>query len=453
MGQNNLNLRSGDVVYTIDQIELSGTTYQLRDNSAIHNLNGYWTSGQTQEAITAATSALAESIAEQGYQTSGDVQNAISGKADTTAVTEAISEAVSGKADTTAVTAAIDAAVSGKADASDVITDVSGEVSQAYSDAVINLSIKTVKDGNTSTSTYAVFNPSAFTYTSQGKYIGINTTNIAQKSDIPSVSGYADAVKYDTSTKYMKFYHGGTGGTEVYSFDASPFLIDGMVQNVEIKDVTISGESVTCLVISFNTDAGKQDINIPLTDIFDASNYYTKSETDDEIDAKIAAASAVTTGEVQTMIDQSISGKADTTAMTEAISEATSSKVDTNTYTGYTAATDTALAGKANTGDVVTNVGATADYSGYQKQFVIYQTKNGSDSVVGRLASGTGIEIYRGPGTYVDYVKVDTNTIQEKLTSGTNIKTVGGNSLLGSGDIAFPAGLQVQVTGTTLVFG
>ena len=451
MGQNNLNLRSGDPTYTIDQIQLSGNTYQLRDNSAIHNLNGYWTSGQTQDAITAATGALAESIAEQHYQTSGDVQNAISGKADTTAVTEAISEATSGKADTTAVTQAIDEAVSGKADASDVITDVSGEVSQAYSDAVINLSIKTVKGGNTSASTYAVFNPSAFTYTSQGKYIGINTTNIAQKSDIPSVSSYADAVKYDTNTKYMKFYHGGTGGTEVYSFDASPFLIDGMVQNVEIKDVTISGESVTCLVISFNTDAGKQDINIPLTDIFDASNYYTKDEVDAELSGKTDN-SAFTAYTAAT--DTALGNKADTTAMTQAISEATSGKVDNSTYTAYTAATDAAIAGKANTSDVVTNVGATADYGGvYQKQFVIYQTKNGSDSIVGRLASGTGIEIYRGPGTYIDYVKVDTNTIQEKLTSGTNIKTVGGESLLGSGNIAFPAGLQVSVQDTTLVFG
>jgi alcohol dehydrogenase len=52
-----------------------------------------------------------------------------------------------------------------------------------------------------------------------------------------------------------------------------------MVQNVEVKDITSGGSQVTCLVISFNTDAGKQDINIPISDIFDASNYYTKSET------------------------------------------------------------------------------------------------------------------------------------------------------------------------------
>lgn len=426
----------------LDKIKLSGVTYDIVDSTAIHSMDGYWTSGQTQDAITAATGALAESIAEQHYQTSGDVQNAISGKADTTAVTEAISEATSGKADTTAVTAAIDAAVSGKANVEDVITDVSGEVSQNYSDALINLSIKTVKGGNTSTSTYAVFNPSAFTYTSQGKYIGINTTNIAQKSDIPSVTSYADAVKYDTNTKYMKFYHGGTGGTEVYSFDASPFLIDGMVQNVEIKDVTISGESVTCLVISFNTDAGKQDINIPIADIFDASNYYTKDEVDAELSAKTDN-SAFTAYTAAT--DTALGNKADTTAMTEVISEATSGKVDTNTYTAYTAATDTAIARKANTGDVITSV---STHYGETNKAGINISKAGTTFVQYIITAGTGVNISTG-----NTISVDTNTIQEKLVSNTNIKTVGGESLLGSGNIAFPAGLQVTVSGTTLTFG
>lgn len=445
MGQNNLNLRSGDVVYTIDQIELSGTTYELRDNSAIHNLNGYWTSGQTQEAITAATSALAESIAEQGYQTSGDVQNAISGKADTTAVTEAISEAVSGKADTTAVTQAISEATSGKADSSDVVTNVSGDTIQpSGANNPIQVRLTKVKNGESSTSPIAKFLPSGFTY--DGTYIGINTTNIAQKSDIPSVSGYADAVKYDTNTKYMKFYHGGTGGTEVYSFDASPFLIDGMVQNVEIKDVTISGESVTCLVISFNTDAGKQDINIPLTDIFDASNYYTKDEVDAELSAKTDN-SAFTAYTAAT--DTALGNKADTTAMTQAISEATSGKVDNSTYTAYTAATDATLASKANTANTYTLVEISDDTSS-QYNSVSLRTRIGSmgDNVTTIVKAGTGLE---WSGTR--QLDVDTNTIQEKLTSGTNIKTVGGESLLGSGNIAFPAGLQVQVTGTTLVFG
>ena len=52
--------------------------------------------------------------------------------------------------------------------------------------------------------------------------------------------------------------------------------VDGMIENVSIE--TISG--VSYLVIDFNTASGKEDIQIPLTDIFDPSNYYTKAQID-----------------------------------------------------------------------------------------------------------------------------------------------------------------------------
>lgn len=101
----------------------------------------------------------------------------------------------------------------------------------------------------------------------------------ANMSDIPSVNGYADSVQYNSATKKVEFYHGTTAGTKVFEYDASPFLIDGMVQNVEIKNVTSGSSQVTCLVVKFNTDAGKQDINIPISQIFDANNYYTTAQT------------------------------------------------------------------------------------------------------------------------------------------------------------------------------
>ena len=246
----------------ITKIRLSGTTYTIVDESAIHSLDGYWNSGQTENAITAATSALAESIAEQGYQNASQVSDAI------TAVTNPINSTL------TAHT--------------------------ANTDIHVTTADKTAWNAK------------------------------ADISDIPSVSGYADAVKYDSNAKEMKFYHGGTGGTEVFSFDASPFLIDGMVDNVEIKDVTISGESVTCLVISFNTDAGKQEIDIPISEIFDSSNYWTTAQTENAITS-------------------AISGKADTSAVTESINAATSGKVDTSTFETYSGSVDTALSGKQDT--------------------------------------------------------------------------------------------------------
>ena len=352
----------------IDKIRLSGVTYNIVDSSAVHSLDGYWTSGETESAITAATSALAETIAEQHYQTSGDVQNAISGKADTTAVTEAIDAATSGKADTTAVTEAIDAAVSGKVD----------------------------------TTAYTAYTAATETV----------LNNKADKSEIPAVSGYADAVAYNSTSKYVEFYHGGTGGTVVFSYDASPFLIDGMVQNVEIKDVTISGESVTCLVISFNTDAGKQDINIPLTEIFDASNYYTKAETDNAIEAATSGINnTLTAHTANTDIHVTTADKTEWSGKQDALTAGTGIDITNNVIS-------------------VTGVPLTVD-----------------DTVT----SGSSNPV-KSSGIY-NFVTGETSTKQDTLVSGENIKTVGTNSILGSGNIALmTAHIGTGDDSTTLIF-
>lgn len=78
-------------------------------------------------------------------------------------------------------------------------------------------------------------------------------------------------IAYDSSNKVisLKDASGNVLGTPV---DATDFIKDGMVSDVSVYDGN--------LVISFNTDAGKEDISIPLSHIFDSSNYYTKSESD-----------------------------------------------------------------------------------------------------------------------------------------------------------------------------
>lgn len=302
----------------IDKIRLSGVTYDIVDSSAVHSLEGYATTGDVTSAITAASQAILTTVAEAHYQTSGDVQNAISGKADTTAVTQSIN-----------------AAVSGKANASDVITEAFPSVDEQH-----NFNLSVTKNGITSSNT--IFTPGSGLSVDGGTVL-VDFSTVAKKSDIPAVTGYADAVAYNSTSKYVEFYHGGTGGTVVFSYDASPFLIDGMVQNVEVKTVAGSG---TCLVITFNTDAGKQDINIPISQIFDASNYYTTAETD----SKIAEA---------------ISGKADTTAVTEAIDAATSGKVDTSTFNTYTGSVETALNGKMDAASAYTKSETDDAISGY----------------------------------------------------------------------------------------
>ena len=301
----------------ITKIRISGSTYTIVDESAVHSLAGYSTTAEMNAAITGATDALAQSIAEQGYQTSGDVQNAISGKADTTAVTQVNNALTAHTADTTAhVTAADKTAWNAKVDTSDL-------------------------------------------------------------------AGYADAVKYDTTSKYMKFYHGGTGGTEVFSFDASPFLVDGMIDSVSIKTISSGGSQVEVLAIVWNSDAGKQETDIPLTAIFDPSNYYTTAQTQ-----------AYVTG--YTYDKQTIDDKITQSGTFDPTQYYTTA----NTYSKTEV--DTALSGKADTATTY--------------------TKTEVDTALGGK--------------------------QATLVSGTNIKTVGGESVLGSGNVKT---LHASLDGETLV--
>ena len=55
-------------------------------------------------------------------------------------------------------------------------------------------------------------------------------------------------------------------GEVIDSIDCTDFVIDGMVENV-----TLNGNILT---IVFNTDAGKQSIDIDLTEFINPQNYY-----------------------------------------------------------------------------------------------------------------------------------------------------------------------------------
>ena len=91
------------------------------------------------------------------------------------------------------------------------------------------------------------------------------------KANVSDLNPYFDDAKYENSgsTKVINFYHGSTIKATI---DASDFIVDGMVEDVKIEN--------GYLVIDFNTESGKQDIRIPLTDIFDPSNYYNKAAID-----------------------------------------------------------------------------------------------------------------------------------------------------------------------------
>ena len=98
-------------------------------------------------------------------------------------------------------------------------------------------------------------------------------TETYNKSEIDTIAdGLFASAEYISSgeTKVIAFYN--NDGTLLDSIDATEFIKDGMVDNVVISDGN--------LVITFNTDSGKESISIPLTQIFNPANYYTKTEVD-----------------------------------------------------------------------------------------------------------------------------------------------------------------------------
>ena len=85
----------------------------------------------------------------------------------------------------------------------------------------------------------------------------------------------------DASAGSYKLQLKNMDGTVLSEVDCTDFIKDGMVESVEVKG--------SDLVITFNTDAGKQTITLDLSQVFDASNYYTKAETDGRIGGAITA--------------------------------------------------------------------------------------------------------------------------------------------------------------------
>ena len=122
-----------------------------------------------------------------------------------------------------------------------------------------------------------------------------NTTIHITSAERTKWNGKISNAQYNKTDKKIYFYSGATTETPVANIDATDFIKDGMVSNVEIKDVTNSG---SCLVITFNADAGKQDITIPVTKIFNPANYYLKSETSGKTEIATALDSKANTSEL-----------------------------------------------------------------------------------------------------------------------------------------------------------
>jgi len=84
------------------------------------------------------------------------------------------------------------------------------------------------------------------------------------------------SVEYDSNTKKIVFKN--EDGIQVGEVDATDFIKDGMVSNVKVEN----GK----LVISFNEDGGSDTVELDVTEIFNANNYYTATECDEKYQPK-----------------------------------------------------------------------------------------------------------------------------------------------------------------------
>ena len=144
-----------------------------------------------------------------------------------------------------------------------------------------------------------------------------------RKADKSELSPYFDGAEYDSETREIKFYHNGEVKTQI---DATPFIKDGMVNSVRLEN--------GYLIITFNTDAGKEPISIEIGSIFEPSNYYTKAEVDNIANGK--------------------ADKSDTYTKAESDSkfQLKGNYVSANTFISYTTTTNAALANKAERNEI-----------------------------------------------------------------------------------------------------
>ena len=129
----------------------------------------------------------------------------------------------------------------------------------------------------------------------------VNTQDFLKEHQ--DLSEYINGVIYETESKKIVFKHYESVIAEI---DATPFIKDGMVDRVVVEGGN--------LVITFNVESGKETITIPLTSIFDPSNYYDKNSADDKFAAKTEVATGdndVLTnilGRIWTNTDKEVSG-------------------------------------------------------------------------------------------------------------------------------------------------
>lgn len=112
---------------------------------------------------------------------------------------------------------------------------------------------------------------SSVTY--QDANVGEDTRPSITVDGTKTVLNLANKLEWDSNAKSLKLY---SGNHLLATVDGTTWVKDGMVESAAIV--------ANNLEITFNTDAGKEKISVPLTDIFNPDNYYNKTEIDSKFE-------------------------------------------------------------------------------------------------------------------------------------------------------------------------
>jgi len=272
-----------------------------------------------------------------------------------------------------------------------------------------------------------------------------------------SLDGLFNSVEYNSSAKRINFKD--KTNTVVGYVDAAPFVKDGMIEDVKIENGN--------LVIDFNTDSGTTDISIPLTDIFNADNYYTKSEVDNGF-AKKTDIPALSDYYTKTEVNDELAKKADTDNLATVATSGSYNDLSDKPIIPDGAVIDSALSDTSNNAvanrivkgalDLKADKTEIPDMAGYstteQMNTAISTATSGKadkseiPTKTSQLTNDSGfLTSHQSLSDY--YTKTESNQLlankQDSLVSGTNIKTVNNQSILGSGNITIEAGSQITV--------
>ena len=112
---------------------------------------------------------------------------------------------------------------------------------------------------------------SSVTY--QDSNVGDDTRPSITVDGVKTTLNLANRIEWDSNAKTLKLY---SGNHLLGSVDGTSWVKDGMVQSAAIVGNNLE--------ITFNTDAGKEKISVPLTDIFNPDNYYDKATIDKKLE-------------------------------------------------------------------------------------------------------------------------------------------------------------------------